>query len=338
MTNTNPSLIHIVATSGSRIPIFTGRPIDLKPWLAALKKKQRIYKLNDSEVKTLAYDFSDGIVLEWIGNYLDDHPDIPSKDLFEELTAQYGEFVNSTDAARALVKIKQKKDESLAELASRMSNLAKLAYRDSELREGSAVQVQLAEFFIDGVSSPFIKEDVARANPATLSEALSSARESERLYERLRGCQEIKEKFTNRFPGRTGWRHERVGPHTLLRAPKSEDYRGKWSGESRGCYSFKKSTQRDKEGNVPQRSSQRWNRDKNCCPSSTEEDTNYRASAKQKTKAPTKTKIDIKKYNRVKSSKKEIHKCQNYPKSQNRDIVKNSKRKGAGEYEFLTQG
>ena len=42
-----------------------------------------------------------------------------------------------------------------------MSNLAKLAYRDSELREGSAVQVQLAEFFIDEVGNSFIKEGVA---------------------------------------------------------------------------------------------------------------------------------------------------------------------------------
>ena len=73
-----------------------------------------------------------------------------------------------------------------------MPDLAKLAYRGSELREGSAVQVQLAEFFIDGVSNSSIKEDVARANPTTLSEVLSSARESERLYERLRGCSERK--------------------------------------------------------------------------------------------------------------------------------------------------
>ena len=58
-----------------------------------------------------------------------------------------------------------------------MSSLAKLAYRDSELREGSAVQVQLAEFFIDVVSNSFIKECVTRANPTTSSEALSSARE-----------------------------------------------------------------------------------------------------------------------------------------------------------------
>ena len=36
--------------------------------------------------------------------------------------------------------------------------------------------------------------------------------------------------------------------------------------------------------------------------------------------------------------KKGRHKCQNGPKSQNRDIVKSTERKGAEEYEFLTQG
>ena len=114
MANTNPSLIPIVATSGLRVPIFIGKPTDLKPWLAALKKKQRIYKLTDSELINQAYDFSDGIVSEWIGNYLDDHPDILSKDLFEKLMAQYGEFVNSpycaisfsNRSARALMKVK----------------------------------------------------------------------------------------------------------------------------------------------------------------------------------------------------------------------------------------
>ena len=45
-----------------------------------------------------------------------------------------------------------------------------------------------------------------------------------------------------------------------------------------------------------------------------------------------------KKCNQVKFSKKERHKCQNCPKSQNQDIVKSTKRKGAEEYEFLTQG
>ena len=111
------------------------------------KKKQPIYKLTDSELINLAYDFSDGIVSEWIGNYLNDHPDISSKDLLEELMAQHGEFVNFTDATRGFDEDKTKKDESLAELASRMSNLAKSAYRDSELREGSPVPVQTSWIF-----------------------------------------------------------------------------------------------------------------------------------------------------------------------------------------------
>ena len=69
-----------------------------------------------------------------------------------------------------------------------MTKLAKLVYRNSELRKGSAVQVQLAEFFIEALNNPFIK-DAARSNLTTLSEDLSPARENERLYERLHGCQ-----------------------------------------------------------------------------------------------------------------------------------------------------
>ena len=205
MATPRSNLSPMLVTAGSKIPIFAGRPTDLKPWLNALKKKQRVHNLTDPELVNLAYDYSDGVVSEWIGSYLDDHPDTSSKALFDEITAQYGEFINPADAARALIKVIQEKNESLAELASRMSSLAKLAYRDSELREGSSVQVHLAEFFIDGISNPFIKEDVARANPKTLSEALSSARESERLYERLQGCRK-KEKFNNKFLGRSYWR------------------------------------------------------------------------------------------------------------------------------------
>ena len=107
-----------LVTVGSKVPIFTGRLTDLKLWLMALKKKQWVHDLTDAELINLAYDYSDGIVSEWIGSYLDDHPDTSSKTLFDEITAQYGEFINPADAARALIKVTQGKNESLAELAS----------------------------------------------------------------------------------------------------------------------------------------------------------------------------------------------------------------------------
>ena len=299
MATSRPSIFPMLVTAGSKIPIFTGRPTDLKPWLMALKKKQRVHDLTDAELINLAYDYSDGIVSEWIGSYLDDHPDTSSKTLFDEITAQYGEFINPADAARALIKVTQEKNESLAELASRMSSLARMAYRDSELREGSAIQVQLAEFFIDGINNSFIREDVARANPKTLSEALSSARETERLYERLRGCRE-KEK-TNKFSGRNYWRQEGIGSSTVLREPKAEGYHRKWAGESHGCYSCRRPVQKTKR-NAPSQQ-ERWNCDEQKCPRSEGGNITYSTSEKRKTKAPAQTKSH--KTNHIHSLKKE---------------------------------
>ena len=340
MATSRSSIFLMLVTAGSKIPIFTGRPTDLKPWLMALMKKQRVHDLTDAELINLAYDYSDGIVSEWIGSYLDDHPDTSSKTLFDEITAQYGEFINPADAARALIKVTQEKNESLAELASRMSSLARMAYRDSELREGSAVQVQLAEFFIDGINNSFIREDVARANPKTLSEALSSARESERLYERLRGCRE-KEK-NNKFSGRNYWRQERIGSSTVLREPKAEGYYRKWAGESHGCYSCRQPVHK-KKGNAPSQQ-ERWNCDEQMCPRSEGGNITYSTSEKRKTKKPAQTKSH--KTNHIHSLRKEKNKVTLAPKIKTnskdscstREMVNSPNKKRAEEYELFTQG
>ena len=112
----------------------------------------------------LVYNFSDDIVSEWIGDYLEDHPDISSKELFKQISAQYGEFADSTDATPALIKIKQDTEETHTEQDSRMTKLAKLAYQNSKVREGSTVQVQLAENLIDALSNLFIKKVVERSD------------------------------------------------------------------------------------------------------------------------------------------------------------------------------
>ena len=340
MGTSRSSISLMLVTAGSKVPIFTGRPTDLKPWPMALKKKQRVHDLTDAELINLAYDYSDGIVSEWIGSYLDDHPDTSTKTLFDKIIAQYGEFIKPADAARALIKVTQGRNESLAELASRMSSLARMAYKDSELREGSAVQVQLAEFFIDGINNSFIKEDVARANPKTLSEALSSARESERLYERLRSCRE-KEKTNNKFSGRNYWRQEGIGSHTVLREPKVEAYHRKWAGECHGCYSCRQPVH--KKGNAPSQQ-ECWNCDEQKCPRSEGGNVTYSTSGKRKTKTTAQTKSH--KTNHIQSLKKEKNKVTLAPKIKTnskdscltREMVNSSNKKRAEEYELFTQG
>ena len=56
-----------------------------------------------SELTNLAYNFSDGILSEWIGDYLDDLLDVSSKELFEQISAQYGEFANPADFTQILI-------------------------------------------------------------------------------------------------------------------------------------------------------------------------------------------------------------------------------------------
>jgi len=202
--------------------------------MAALSKKERIYKLTDPELVALAYDFTDGIASEWIGEYMDDHPDVSSAELFQQLNAQFGEIANVTEAARALIRIKQNQGETLAELVNRMMKLARIAYHDSEHREGRAVQVQLAEYFIDALNNPFIKQDVARANPETLSDALTVARESERLFERLNPPQKSSWE-TARKNNSEGWKTYNGqgywGPRSMSRVPKVERRHDEWSRE-----------------------------------------------------------------------------------------------------------
>ena len=45
IADTNSSSIDRVLTNCSKIPVYPGKPADLKPWLTSLLKKERIMKL-----------------------------------------------------------------------------------------------------------------------------------------------------------------------------------------------------------------------------------------------------------------------------------------------------
>lgn len=194
-----------VAASGSKIPIFTGKACAFSAWVQALKKKARIYQLTQTELVNLAYDYSDGVVSEYIGLYLDDNPESNWGDLLEQLTNQYSDYTSATDAARALIKIKQREGETLSELASRVLGLAKVAYKDAVQRDGEAVQAQLAEYYTDAIENAFVREDTARAAPASLAEAFATAGKSLRLYNRLTATQGRGEEKGWSRDTRTGW-------------------------------------------------------------------------------------------------------------------------------------
>ena len=177
--------INIIGSGGSRVPIFKGKSSEFQTWVEAIKKKSKIYKLSQADIVNLAYDYSDGVVSEYIGLYLEDHPECSWEELLQQLNNQYGNCTSAANAARALIKVRQKEGETLPELTSRILGLAKIAYKDAVQREGEVIQMQLAEFFTDAIENPFVREDTARACPTTLSEAFNAAQQSLRLHERL---------------------------------------------------------------------------------------------------------------------------------------------------------
>ena len=100
-----------------------------------------------------AYDYSDEVVSEYIGLYLDTN----RKELLEQLTNQYSDYTGSTDAAIALVRIWKKEEETLLELACRVLRLAKIAYKGAFQREGKAMQVQLTKYYTDAIPASLAK-------------------------------------------------------------------------------------------------------------------------------------------------------------------------------------
>ena len=168
-----------------KIPIFTRKASEFQAWVEALKKKARIYQLTHTELVNLAYDYSDGVVSEYIGLYFDDNPENDWGDLLEQLTNQYSDYTSATDAARTLIKTMQRKVETLSEQASRVLGLANVAYEVAVQHEGEKVQAQLAEYFTDAIENTSVREDTARAALASLVEAFVTAGKSLRLYNRL---------------------------------------------------------------------------------------------------------------------------------------------------------
>lgn len=65
---------------------------------------------------------------EWFGDYLEKNSNPSWKELETEINGQFGRYSNMTKASRALVDVRQKREESVAALVGRVSALAKVSY------------------------------------------------------------------------------------------------------------------------------------------------------------------------------------------------------------------
>lgn len=88
---------------------------------------------------------------------------------------------DSQHAFMLLLKCRQNKDENVQVYAERLLNLAEEAFPEG----GPSVQRQLVGAFADGLASDRLRLKVMRDNPATVQEAIYTARGEQNLFKRF---------------------------------------------------------------------------------------------------------------------------------------------------------
>jgi hypothetical protein len=98
-------------------------------------------------------------------------PELTSEQILDAYEAKFVTAANSTYARRQFKDAVQRHDESLVAWHTRLIML----YRRSEPRADMENARELREHFIDGISSPQVREYVMDQNPTTMSDCLSVA-------------------------------------------------------------------------------------------------------------------------------------------------------------------
>ena len=173
-----------VGLSGPKLPVYNGRDMQVQDWISAIEKKALIYEISDKDKVMLAYDHAEGVVNDFIRGALRELPDIEWNNFKDELMSYFANEATSVDAMRTLMVLRQERGQTLQELANRAHNLAKLAY--GEAKDTAVLQAQLAELFAKAIADREVSMDTMKSSPTNLNDALAVARDSERMYQKLR--------------------------------------------------------------------------------------------------------------------------------------------------------
>lgn len=186
MSEEGRRIVSMGSMGGSRVPLFRGVGVELSEWIGTIQKKQMVHGLNDRETVLLAYDNTTADVSDLIKDHLERNPELTWEQLKVALTERYATKTTSIEAMRTLMKARQGREETLVQMADRVTRLAELAFPMAGAREGDAIQALLADLYVDALSDEEIRRDVIRKAPVNLVEAVARARETEEIYQRIR--------------------------------------------------------------------------------------------------------------------------------------------------------
>ena len=188
LTTTLDKLKSVVETQGisASIDSFMGEEKRYSEWIKQIEKYAILANLESKRMKLVAYQTSRGPVSEYIRRRLTSptYRDETWDELKANLASRFAYITDPHVAFMLLRQAKQQKGETVVVFSERLIELADSSFVGQTVNS-DYIEKQLIGIFIDGLLQDGLKYKLMKANPTTLSDAITLANNEESLRKRF---------------------------------------------------------------------------------------------------------------------------------------------------------
>ena len=130
-----------------QLKVFDGNPKLYENWIKDIEKAAFLNHANDRKKQLLAYQFSTGLVSDYIKRYLESKEHKGWDHLKANLASRFSPVLDGPKAFELLVSLKQNKDEDIQFFAERLLGAAQRAYPQQNDHIRPIIESQLLSIF-----------------------------------------------------------------------------------------------------------------------------------------------------------------------------------------------
>lgn len=164
------------------VQTFDGQPKNFREWIQSIEKYGRLRNLPDARLKLVAFQSSKGVVSGCIQRFITNNDQMTWGELKRELSSKFSDVNDAHHAMSVLRSMKQGHGENIQSFAEKLMAMAEIAFNG---QGGQAVDRQLVDIFVDGLSSDTLKLTILRRNPDNLQGAINIATTEQNLKKRV---------------------------------------------------------------------------------------------------------------------------------------------------------
>ena len=167
-----------------QLKVFDGNPKLYENWIKDIEKAAFLNHANDRKKQLLAYQFSTGLVSDYIKRYLKSDEHKGWDHLKANLASRFSPVLDGPKAFELLVSLKQNKDEDIHFLAERLLGASQRAYPQQNEHIRPIIESQLLSIFLAGIWGKNIRVQVERSGPRTFDKAYALALREQQIFQR----------------------------------------------------------------------------------------------------------------------------------------------------------